>query len=79
MYSDPARHSYMFQSYVQLTMMDNHTVHCEEPVKMMERSIHSGRWVQQHCADVFQYLRLLNMIGRVGIGSLVVSSISAIM
>lgn len=44
MYSDPARYSCMFQSYVQLTMMDNHTIPITEPVKMMERSIHSGRY-----------------------------------
>ncbi|XP_043227068.1 deoxynucleoside kinase-like isoform X3 [Amphibalanus amphitrite] len=44
MYSDPARYSCMFQSYVQLTMMDNHTAPVEKPIKMMERSIHSGRY-----------------------------------
>ena len=44
MYSDPARYSCMFQSYVQLTMMDNHTARIEQPVRMMERSIHSGRY-----------------------------------
>ena len=44
MYSDPARYSCMFQSYVQLTMMENHTARIEQPVRMMERSIHSGRY-----------------------------------
>ena len=43
MYADPARYSYMFQSYVQLTMMDIHTARFEQPIRMMERSIHSGR------------------------------------
>jgi len=44
MYRDPARWSCMFQSYVQRTMMDNHTLPVAEPIKMMERSIYSGRY-----------------------------------
>ena len=44
MYSNPARYSCMFQSYVQLTMMDIHTVSIDKPVKMMERSIYSSRY-----------------------------------
>ena len=45
MYDDPSRWSLAFQSYVQLTMMQLHTKKCSRPIKMMERSIYSGR----HC------------------------------
>lgn len=45
MYEDPARWSLAFQTYVQLTMVDNHTKKTSVPVKLMERSIHSAR----HC------------------------------
>ena len=33
-----------FQSYVQLTMLENHIHHSEKPVKLMERSIFSARY-----------------------------------
>ena len=33
-----------FQSYVQLTMLDNHLHKSEKPVKLMERSIFSARY-----------------------------------
>jgi deoxynucleoside kinase len=48
MYSDPSRHSLMFQSYVQLTMTQ---LHCQKPsspsteFKLIERSLYSAR----HC------------------------------
>jgi deoxyadenosine/deoxycytidine kinase len=45
MYEDPTRWSMALQTYVQLTMLDLHTRPQTEPVRMMERSIHSAR----HC------------------------------
>ena len=33
-----------FQSYVQLTMLDNHILQSAKPVKLMERSIFSARY-----------------------------------
>ncbi|XP_045192650.2 thymidine kinase 2, mitochondrial-like [Mercenaria mercenaria] len=44
MYEDPARWGAIFQSYSQLTMTDLHTRPHTCPVKMMERSLHSGRY-----------------------------------
>ncbi|XP_052815186.1 thymidine kinase 2, mitochondrial-like [Mya arenaria] len=44
MYQDPARWGAMMQSYVQLTMVKLHTQPQSVPVKMMERSLHSGRY-----------------------------------
>jgi deoxyadenosine/deoxycytidine kinase len=43
MYQDPCRWSLAFQTYVQLTMLENH---CESvyPIKLMERSIYSARF-----------------------------------
>ena len=43
MYEDPSRWSLAFQSYAQLTMMQNHVKKTNAPVKLMERSIYSGR------------------------------------
>ncbi|KAK4311698.1 hypothetical protein Pmani_016830 [Petrolisthes manimaculis] len=45
MYRDPRRWSYAFQSYVQLTMVQSHTRSTSAPVKLMERSIHSARYI----------------------------------
>ncbi|KAF2363841.1 Deoxynucleoside kinase domain [Trinorchestia longiramus] len=45
MYSDPVRWSHLFQTYVQLTMMQVHLKPSAAKVKIMERSIHSAR----HC------------------------------
>ena len=39
MYSDPKRWGFLFQSYVQLTMLQDHIKPCFKPVKMMERSL----------------------------------------
>ena len=39
MYSDPARHSFLFQSYVQLTMVEQHCRPAHKPVRIMERSL----------------------------------------
>jgi len=43
MYEDPVRWSMTFQTYVQLTMLDQH-LECGAPVKIMERSIYSARY-----------------------------------
>lgn len=45
MYEDPTRHSYTFQSYVQLTMAQLHTAKCNSPIKMIERSLWSARYI----------------------------------
>lgn len=45
MYQDTSRWSYVFQSYVQLTMVQSHTRPAVAPVKLMERSIHSARYI----------------------------------
>lgn len=44
MYTDPKQWALTFQSYVQLTMLNHHTLHTECQVKMMERSIYSARY-----------------------------------
>ena len=38
------RWSLTFQTYVQLTMLQNHTLHTDKPVKLMERSLHSAKY-----------------------------------
>lgn len=45
MYKDPKRWCMLFQSYYQLTMMENYNLKTTAPVKIMERSIFSAR----HC------------------------------
>ncbi|EFA11257.1 deoxynucleoside kinase [Tribolium castaneum] len=45
MYSDPKKWSFTFQSYVQLTILQHHTMKTGHPIKLMERSIYSAR----HC------------------------------
>ena len=44
MYEDPERWSLIFQTYVQLTMLEQHTDRCDEEVKIMERSLYSARY-----------------------------------
>ena len=39
MYEDPKRWSFELQSYIQLTMVQEHMKPCDVPVKMMERSL----------------------------------------
>jgi deoxyadenosine/deoxycytidine kinase len=39
MYDDPKRHSFTFQSYVQLTMVKLHNQPTDKPIRMMERSL----------------------------------------
>lgn len=43
MYSDPTRYAFLFQSYVQLTMLQLHTYKTLSPYKIMERSVYSAR------------------------------------
>ncbi|KAF3420628.1 hypothetical protein E2986_04545 [Frieseomelitta varia] len=43
MYTDPKRYSFLFQSYVQLTMLQLHTYKSAMPYKIMERSVFSAR------------------------------------
>ncbi|XP_040266003.1 thymidine kinase 2, mitochondrial [Bufo bufo] len=45
MYTDPTRWGLTLQTYVQLTMLDVHTRPSLAPVKMMERSIHSAKYI----------------------------------
>ncbi|XP_006878973.1 PREDICTED: thymidine kinase 2, mitochondrial [Elephantulus edwardii] len=45
MYHDPCRWGLTLQTYVQLTMLDQHTRPQMSPVRLMERSIHSARYV----------------------------------
>ncbi|XP_044762979.1 deoxynucleoside kinase-like [Coccinella septempunctata] len=44
MYADPRQWSLTFQSYVQLTMLNHHTLPTDCPIKMIERSIYSARY-----------------------------------
>ncbi|GJQ86746.1 dnk [Trypoxylus dichotomus] len=44
LYEDPKRWSFSFQLYVLLTMMQNHTLQTEHSIKLMERSVYSGRY-----------------------------------
>jgi len=44
MYEDPSRWSLAFQTYVQLTMVQNHTKTSEKSVKLMERSLYSAKY-----------------------------------
>jgi len=43
MYEDPVRWSLTFQTYVQLTMLEQH-MSCVSPIKLMERSIFSAKY-----------------------------------
>lgn len=43
MYKDPSRYAFLFQSYVQLTMLQLHTCKTHTPYKIMERSVFSAR------------------------------------
>lgn len=45
MYSDACRWALTLQTYVQLTMLEQHTRPQTSPVRLMERSIHSARYV----------------------------------
>lgn len=44
MYKDPCRWSHTFQTYVQMTMLELHLKPCTVPVKLIERSLFSGRY-----------------------------------
>ncbi|KAL2722545.1 deoxynucleoside kinase-like isoform X2 [Vespula squamosa] len=43
MYKDPRRYAFIFQSYVQLTMLRLHTYKTQLPYKVMERSVYCSR------------------------------------
>ncbi|XP_015118037.1 deoxynucleoside kinase isoform X2 [Diachasma alloeum] len=43
MYKDPTKYACLFQSYVQLTMLQLHTMKSPLPYKVMERSVYSAR------------------------------------
>lgn len=43
MYKDPVKNAGLFQSYVQLTMLQLHTMKTNQPYKIMERSVYSAR------------------------------------
>lgn len=45
MYQDPRRWGLTFQTYVQLTMFQTHIQKIDHPVKLMERSIFSAKYV----------------------------------
>ncbi|KAL2762336.1 thymidine kinase 2 isoform 6, partial [Daubentonia madagascariensis] len=45
MYQDACRWGLTLQTYVQLTMLDRHTCLQTSPVRLMERSIHSARYI----------------------------------
>lgn len=45
MYKDPEKWGFSLQSYIQLTMLEQHVKPIKEPIKFMERSIFSAR----HC------------------------------
>ncbi|XP_076638490.1 deoxynucleoside kinase isoform X2 [Colletes latitarsis] len=48
LYTKPARYSFLFQSYVQLTMLQLHTYKTPFPYKIMERSVYSGMCFVEH-------------------------------
>ncbi|GAB1597798.1 thymidine kinase 2, mitochondrial-like [Argonauta hians] len=45
LYMDPSRWGFTFQSYVQLTMLQNHMSKSNKPIQMVERSIFTARYV----------------------------------
>ncbi|XP_021462776.2 thymidine kinase 2, mitochondrial [Oncorhynchus mykiss] len=45
MYQDPTRWGITLQTYVQLTMLDRHLSTMSAPVRMMERSIYSAKYI----------------------------------
>ncbi|KAJ8400447.1 hypothetical protein AAFF_G00395710 [Aldrovandia affinis] len=45
MYQDPTRWGLTLQTYVQLTMLDRHLCTTPAPVRMMERSIYSAKYI----------------------------------
>ncbi|XP_060110300.1 thymidine kinase 2, mitochondrial [Heteronotia binoei] len=45
MYQDASRWGLTLQTYVQLTMLDQHTRPMTSPIRMMERSIHSAKYI----------------------------------
>lgn len=44
MYEDPKKWSFSFQSYVQLTMLQQHLKPTDCPIKLIERSMYSAKY-----------------------------------
>lgn len=44
-YQNPKRYSHAFQSYVMMTKKESHVLNVDTPVKVMERSVQSARFV----------------------------------
>lgn len=44
-YKDPKRWAFSLQSYIQLTMMQQHLHETDKPVKLMERSVYSALYI----------------------------------
>ncbi|KAG7214382.1 hypothetical protein INR49_023093 [Caranx melampygus] len=45
MYQDPVRWGFTLQTYIQLTMLERHTSSISAPIRMMERSIFSAKYI----------------------------------
>ncbi|XP_073691953.1 thymidine kinase 2, mitochondrial [Garra rufa] len=45
MYQDPSRWGLTLQTYVQLTMLDRHVLPMASPIRMLERSIYSAKYI----------------------------------
>ncbi|XP_047007599.1 thymidine kinase 2, mitochondrial isoform X4 [Ictalurus punctatus] len=45
MYEDPARWGLTLQTYIQLTVLDHHLSKITAPVRMMERSLYSAKYI----------------------------------
>ncbi|KAJ8983330.1 hypothetical protein NQ317_010869 [Molorchus minor] len=69
MYENPHEWSFTFQSYVQLTMLQQHCQRTHHPIKLMERSVYSASVIDEHfnwltsysdtSIDVIIYLRTM--------------------
>lgn len=61
MYKDPKRYAFIFQSYVQLTMLQLHTYKTQLPYKVMERSVYSSRLFIENmkCNKVLQDVEIV--------------------
>lgn len=44
MYADPKKYAFTLQTYVQLTMLQNHQKRVDTQFKLMERSLYSARY-----------------------------------
>ena len=54
MYQDPKRNSLLLQTYIQLTMAQEHIKPCPAPIKIMERSLlRRAQLILRFCAPIF--------------------------